>query len=162
MTKIFDRLAVLALLSLLVGCDHTTKGIAKAELEGGKSVELIGGVLDLRYVENTDIAFNLLRWIPLEIRSPALLITGAVAVLGLFTLLMFRPRSEGLAVRSAFVLLVAGAIGNYVDRVVRGYVVDFVHLHQWPVFNVADAYLVVGFLLLAWTYVSPPPPSAPA
>ena len=43
----------------------------------------------------------------------------------------------------------AGAIGNYLDRVLRGYVVDFVHVGHWPVFNVADAYITVGCLLLA-------------
>lgn len=151
MGRITSSLAVLAPLSLLVGCDHATKGIAKAELEGASPVQLIRGIVDLNYVENTDIAFNLLRAVPLGIRTPALLISGAIACVGLLVMLLSRARWEQGVPRLGLVLIAAGAIGNYADRVFRGYVVDFVHLHRWPVFNVADVYIVAGFVLLAWS-----------
>lgn len=143
------RLVVVICLLALVGCDHATKGVAKAELESGGAYELIRGLLSLRYVENTDIAFNLLRWVPEEIRFPALLTLGAVAVIGLCVVLL-RARGAGRISLFALLLVTAGAIGNYADRVVRGYVVDFVHIRYWPVFNVADVYICVGFALLAW------------
>ena len=136
---------------LLVGCDHATKGMAKGELDDGSTHELIRGVLDLRYVENTDIAFNLLRWVPETIRAPALLVAGAFAVIVL-SFLLFRRRGEPRLHRLALVLVTAGAIGNYLDRVVRGYVVDFVHIHHWPVFNVADVYITAGYILLALAF----------
>lgn len=151
MAKLSAHLSVLVCLSFLVGCDHATKGFAKAELEGAGPRELIRGVLDFRYVENTDIAFNLLRWVPEDVRGPALLFFGAVAVLTLGFLLL-RGRAEPKAYHFALVLVTAGAIGNYIDRVVRGYVVDFVHVQHWPVFNVADMYISVGYVLLAWVF----------
>jgi len=143
------RLAVLGSLVFLVGCDHATKGIASAELDSGNVLELIGGVMDFRYVENTDIAFNLLRWVPETIRRPGLLVVGALGLLALVFVLL-RARHPSRLRRLAFVLLTAGAIGNYLDRIVRGYVVDFVHVHHWPVFNVADAYVTLAFFLLAF------------
>jgi signal peptidase II len=147
--RVAGRLLILFVLFVLVGCDHATKGVAKAELESGSARELIGGILSLRYVENTDIAFNLLRWVPETIRFPALVVTGAVAVLAL-SILLFRARLAVGVPLIALVLVTAGAMGNYLDRIFRGYVVDFVHLHHWPVFNVADMYISTGYALLAW------------
>jgi signal peptidase II len=150
--RITSRLVSVFLLLLLVSCDHASKGVAKAELETGGAHELIGGLLSLRYVENTDIAFNLLRWVPENVRFPALLVTGALAVGALCFLLFRASKKVGLTV-FALVLVTAGAVGNYLDRVVRGYVVDFVHLVHWPVFNVADIYITVGFVFWAWAYL---------
>lgn len=147
--QITTRLLSFFLLLLLVGCDHATKGVAKAELESGGAREVIGGVVSLRYVENTDVAFSLLRWIPEHVRFPALLITGALAVIALCALL-WRARGKVSLPLVALLLVTAGAIGNYLDRVFRGYVVDFVHLRHWPVFNVADIYVTIGYLLVAW------------
>jgi signal peptidase II len=148
MARLSARFAVLGSLLFLVGCDHATKGVASAELDSGNVRELIRGVMDLRYVENTDVAFNLLRWVPETIRGPGLLVVGALGILALGLVLLRAPR-QPLMRRFAFVLLTAGAIGNYLDRVIRGYVVDFVHVHHWPVFNVADVYVTIGFGLLA-------------
>lgn len=67
----------------LVDCDHVTKYAAKADQEGGTPQTVIGSVLDLRYVENTDVAFNLLRWIPEAVRGPLLIALGALAIVAL-------------------------------------------------------------------------------
>lgn len=138
----------LTLLSLttLVGCDHVTKHVAKAELESQAPRQVIGSLLDLRYVENTDVAFNLLRWLPLGVRGPMLLGLGAVGVLAL-AVLVARRRGSAWA-RAALVLVLAGALGNYLDRFFRGYVVDFIHVPYWPVFNVADICVTVGAMAL--------------
>jgi signal peptidase II len=151
MARFSARLSILISLIFLVSCDHATKGVAKAELEGGGSHQLIRGAVDLRYVENTDIAFNLLHWIPETIRAPGLLFFGAVALFALGFLLL-KGRGEPRMRRFALILVTAGAIGNYLDRVVRGYVVDFVHIHHWPVFNVADVYITAGYVLLAFGF----------
>ena len=145
------RLVLFVGLTLLVGCDHATKLAAKSGLEGQAPRQLVRGVLDLRYRENTDVAFNLLRAVPERVRGPILLVLGAVASLALLTLLLRRAQL-GLP-RIALLLVTAGAIGNYLDRLVRGYVVDFVHVPYWPVFNVADAYVTAGgVLLLAYAF----------
>jgi signal peptidase II len=143
-----SRVAVLAWLTLLVGCDHVTKVAAKAELEGQHPRDLVRGVLDLQYAENRDVAFNLLRWMQVGIRTPVLVVGGAFAVLGLALVLLRLPQDDIVSKRVALLLITAGALGNYLDRVARGYVIDFVHLHHWPVFNVADAYVLVGAVLL--------------
>jgi signal peptidase II len=109
--------------------------------------------VSLRYVENTDVAFNLLRWVPESIRFPALLVIGAVAVAALGYLLL-RARPMLSLPLFALVLVTAGAVGNYLDRVFRGYVVDFVHLKHWPVFNIADVYITVGYAFFALALVT--------
>lgn len=147
--RLVSRVLLLVVLLLLVGCDHVSKGVVKAELETGGAREVIDGLVSLRYVENTDIAFNLLRWVPETIRFPALVVLGAVAVLSLGYLLL-RAREKASLPLFALLLVTAGAVGNYADRVVRGYVVDFVHLKHWPVFNVADVYITLGYAGLAW------------
>ena len=146
--RLVSRVLIVVLLLLLVGCDHATKGVAKAELETGGARELIDGLVSLRYVENTDVAFNLLRFIPEAVRFPLLLITGALAV-AVLGFLLLRTRGVASLPLLALVLVTAGAVGNYLDRVFRGYVVDFVHLKHWPVFNVADVYVTVGYAILA-------------
>ncbi|HEY8924155.1 MAG TPA: signal peptidase II [Polyangia bacterium] len=142
------RLSLLGLVTLLVGCDHGTKLVAKAELQGQGPHEVIRGVLDLRYRENTDVAFNLLRAIPEGIRAPILIIAGGLALLALAAVLVRRPPRSPMG-RAALLLVAAGAAGNYLDRLFRGYVVDFVHVHHWPVFNIADVYVTAGAAILA-------------
>ena len=132
----------------LVGCDHVTKYAAKAELESQPPRQLIASVLDLRYVQNTDTAFNMLRWVSERVRGPMLLGFGAVALLALILTLLRWPGRR--ATRTAFVFILAGAVGNYLDRLFRGYVVDFIHIPHWPVFNVADIWVTAGIALLCW------------
>jgi len=151
-----SRLTLLALLTLLVGCDHATKLVAKTELEGQPPRPLIHSVLDLHYTENTDVAFNLLRWVPERVRAPVLVVAGVLAVVGLAVLLLRRRRDGASLSRAALLLITAGAVGNYLDRVLRGYVVDFIHLHHWPVFNVADIYVTLGGALLALSVIRKP------
>jgi signal peptidase II len=139
---------VLAGVVTLVGCDHATKYAAKAELEGQPPRVLIASVLDLRYTENTDVAFSLLRWIPEGVRAPLLVVFGAVATVALIVLLR---RSTTWLARAGVAFLLAGALGNYLDRLFRGYVVDFIHVHHWPVFNVADICVAIGIALFYWT-----------
>lgn len=137
-----------AALAALVGCDHATKSIAKASLEHAPPVDLVRRALELRYTENTDVGFNLLRWIPLHVRGPLLLVVGLTSI-ALLAFILFRL-SATRAVRGALVLILAGALGNVSDRLVRGYVVDFIHVSHWPVFNVADICVSAGVALLLW------------
>ena len=133
-------------LLLLVGCDHATKAWAEASLSSGR-VELVRGVLGLTYTQNHDVAFNLLRWLPADARATTALVTGLAATTMLL-IFWWQRRRTSLLEHSAFALVFAGAAGNLIDRSVRGYVVDFIHLRHWPVFNVADALIVVGAALL--------------
>jgi signal peptidase II len=142
-----SRLALFGLLTLLVGCDHATKFVAKSQLEGERPRQLLRGVLDLQYTENRDVGFNLLRAIPEQTRTKIMVVAGALALLVLGAALI-QGAPQARLTRAALLLLTAGAVGNYVDRLARGYVVDFVYLHHWPVFNVADAYVTAGAVML--------------
>ena len=90
MRAVASRLGVVAILALLVGCDHATKLAAKSALEGERPRTLVQGVLDLQYAENTDVAFNLLRAVPERVRVPLLGVTGAVGVIALLGALLLR------------------------------------------------------------------------
>jgi signal peptidase II len=154
-----NRLRVLVLLStfLCVGCDHVTKHLAKQAYENQPPKPLVGNVLDLTYTENRDCGFGLLRAVPENIRKPIL--TSLQLGTGIIVLALALRRKVGRSLRAAFVLISAGAMGNGIDRIARGYVVDFVHLHYWPVFNAADVYITVGmvlFVLASWRRTSAP------
>lgn len=149
MARRLVRGALVALpLVLLVGCDHGTKLLAKTALEpDARRLTLVPGLLDLRYAENRDTAFSLLRRLHLQ-PSMALLSVSALLTLALIASLWWTRRHAPRSEQAAYALLVGGALGNIIDRLVRGYVVDFIHLHYWPVFNVADIAIVAGALLL--------------
>lgn len=146
MKKPYPSLLLVAALVSLVGCDHATKYVAKAELQSQPAQVVVDPILNLRYVENTDIAFNLLSFVPESVRFPLLLAVGAIAVAALLALLA-RGRQRGWAL-AGLLLASAGALGNYLDRILRGYVVDFIHVPYWPVFNLADVLITVGGALL--------------
>ncbi len=133
----------------MVAADQATKAWALAALDGGATVELVG-TLRLRLVFNRGTAFGLgSRFAPL------------IALLGV-AVVVFLARSGGALqrrrARASLGLVLGGAVGNLLDRMSRsgggvlgGAVVDFVDLRWWPVFNLADAAITVGALLLAVT-----------
>jgi signal peptidase II len=96
------------------------------------------------------------------VKRPVLIALGCLGVTALLVVWRRRRRARWRE-HAAYVLLLAGAVGNVGDRIARGYVVDFIHLHHWPIFNVADALLVGGMVLLAlsWRRSRPRPPPAP-
>jgi signal peptidase II len=144
----------------LVGCDQVTKEVAENELRGNGAMSLVSGVLELTYTQNRDMAFSLLH--PLlspAARYPLLVLAKLLGAGVAFALLVQRRNVASLVERLGLAGVIAGALGNLVDRVGRGYVVDFIHVTHWPVFNVADIAVTVGvgLVLLAWRQ-----PGAPA
>lgn len=132
----------------LVGCDHATKAAAQAALEHHRPLSVVPGLLDLRYAENRDTAFSLTRALHLPDKP---LLLGLVSLLVLAGVLArwWQRRRAAQVEQLAYALIVAGALGNAIDRLARGYVVDFIEIHRWPVFNVADVAVVAGGLILA-------------
>ncbi len=98
----------------------------------------------LTYVENTGAAFGILP------DANAFFVAVSVALLA--GLLVFRRRVDRShkAARVAIALVAGGALGNLYDRIVFGYVIDFLDFRIWPVFNVADSCISVGACVLAW------------
>jgi signal peptidase II len=149
------RSLMIAAVIALAGCDHAAKHAAKSELEGRPPRAVIGNVVRLDYVENRDTGFGLLRWMEPETRLPIIVALQSLGALALLVLLLRRRAFDVYAL--GFVFALAGALGNLLDRVVHGYVVDFIRVPHWPVFNLADIWITVGvgLLVLAYTGVLP-------
>ena len=143
-------LALFCLIAV-VGCDRGTKELARASLD--EPVTVVAGVLDLRYTENPGIAFRLDEVVPDPLRRPLVLVVPLAIALFL-AVLWVRKRPAG-AEAYAWALVLGGAAGNVIDRLLFGHVVDFIHVRHWPVFNVADCALVAGALLMALRSRSP-------
>ena len=127
--------------------DQWSKYMAVLHLQGTDGVDLIPGVFRLTYLENRGAAFGVLQgqqWF-------FYIITAVILVA---VLLVYRRMPAGrkfLPLRVCAVLIVSGALGNLIDRVGQGYVVDFFYfeLIHFPVFNVADIFVTVSAVLLA-------------
>ncbi len=114
-------------------------------------VVLIEGYLEFRYAENCGAAFGFMRDMPALVRKGVFYVAAAGAAILL--LWMFATGRGGTLFAISVPLIVSGAVGNLVDRVRLGYVVDFVRFHlndRWayPTFNVADAWITIGVALI--------------
>ncbi|MBE3589512.1 MAG: signal peptidase II [Firmicutes bacterium] len=126
------------------GLDFASKRIVERALRPGETVPLLPGVFDLTFVRNSGAAFSLLQG------HAALLVVVTFAVFALFAAYWKELAALGGAAQAGAGLVLGGAMGNLVDRLRYGEVIDFLHLHHWPVFNVADTCVVTGGLLVAW------------
>lgn len=138
-------LSIIASILLLIGLDQFTKYLAVIFLKGTEGVALIPNVFELVYVENKGAAFGIMqggRWI-------FIVLTGLVLAAMLVLVLRGKFRSYPW-MNVASTLIIAGGIGNLIDRIAYGYVVDFLYvkLINFPVFNVADCCVVIGAILL--------------
>jgi signal peptidase II len=151
---------VLVFIALAVtGCDQGSKRWAEKGLDGEAPITLVERRADLTYTENPGNAFRMDRVLPAPVRAP-ILWSAALATLGLLGLAWWRQRRL-TATGVAGALIAAGAAGNLIDRVARGFVVDFIHVHGWPVFNVADVALAIGGGLLVLAAIRAPRPAHP-
>ncbi len=153
-------LLFLGLAALVVLLDRWSKRWAVEALResGAQSVPVPGAsdLLRLTYVENRGAAFGLLQG-----QVTFFVLVGLVVVAVIAASYRYLPRS-GFRMHLALGLQLGGAVGNLIDRVRQGYVVDFVDFgyrtNWWPVFNVADSALVVGVGLLALQLLRQPEP----
>ncbi len=140
---------ITALLIIAAGVilDQWSKHMASLYLQGTGGVDLIPGVFRLTYLENRGAAFGVLQgqqWF-------FYIITAVILVVVLLVYMRISARRKFLPLRVCAVLIVSGALGNLIDRVRLGYVVDFFYfeLIDFPVFNVADIFVTMSAVLLA-------------
>ena len=141
------RLPIMILITiLLVVLDQVTKALAVSGLKGKPSFVLIPGVLELMYLENDGAAFSMLKgqqWF-------FYLITAAFLIMAIWFTARTPKRRRYDPLLICITVLVSGAIGNLIDRILHKYVVDFIYfsLIDFPVFNMADIYVTVSVTVL--------------
>jgi len=147
-----------ALVAAVVVVDQLSKAVADTRLPPGEAIDLLP-ILTLYRVNNTGIAFSFLAGL-----GPGLLIGLTIAISAIVIVLWARARDGGLFAAAGFALILGGAIGNLVDRLRLGYVIDFLLLHLGDrtlfVFNLADAALTLGPALLLLVYLWPAAPGS--
>jgi signal peptidase II len=149
-----DIAAVAATAAIVAGVDQLTKAVIVATIGPGSAdsqFAVSGGWLVLEYAENRGAAFGLLPGL-----APVLAAVSAAILVGIIVHL-FRTPSPTLLATTSVGAIVGGALGNLIDRVRLGYVVDFVAVGPWPNFNVADSAITLGVLALMWSWVRPQP-----
>lgn len=129
---------------VLVALDQISKYLVVQNMQLGESVTVIPGLLDFTYTHNDGMAFGLgsesFRWIFIGV---------TLVVCGILIFMMTKPDFKSKLYFSAATCIVAGGVGNLIDRVINGYVVDFLALSFFPpVCNVADYCVTVGTVLL--------------
>jgi len=156
------RRGLLASLVVVSGVifDQLTKRLVEAELRSVQIVSVIDGFFELRYSRNSGAFFSIGESVPETPRRIGFVVL-TLAALGLMTRLYAKTDDSQKLLRWALVLLCTGAIGNLIDRILYGEVIDFLHLHlrevfHWATFNVADIYIAGGLVLLVWDLVRSP------
>jgi signal peptidase II len=127
--------------------DRVSKVLCQKYLQPLGTVPIIKGVFHFTYVENTGAAFGILQdknWLFI----PAVILISVAIVYLIWTL-----KQGSKLIKAALALILGGALGNLIDRVFLGYVVDFLDFRVWPVFNIADSCVVVGAVLLGYLVV---------
>ena len=154
MKKLYAALISFFTMLLLLAADQWSKAAAAAHLNGHPNLILIPDVFELSYLENTGAAFGMLK----DMRFLFVIITFVVLIFLAFALYRMPVTKHFLPLRITGILLGAGAVGNMIDRIWHGYVIDFFYfsLIDFPVFNVADCYVVaaafLAFALLCFYY----------
>lgn len=136
----------------VVGLDRWTKNLATEHLldSGVRSVPVIGEYIRFTYVENRGAAFGVL-----QNQTAFFVLVGLVVISVIVASYRYIPEPSWL-LNICLGLQMGGAVGNLIDRIQVGYVVDFIDLTFWPVFNIADSAICIGVAGLAYTVLFPP------
>ena len=131
----------------ILGLDQLTKLFINKNLSLSQSIPIIKGIFHLTLLHNRGAAFGLFR------NQIALLISVSFfAILLIYFNLKKNVRDKKYSIyKLSLNFILAGALGNLVDRLCFGYVIDFLDLRVWPVFNVADSAITIGAILLGWS-----------
>lgn len=138
--------AVISILSivLLTALDQIIKYFVELNLKPVQSISVLNNVLEWDYVQNTGAAFGAFS----EKTTLLSVITGIIIIIGIAALVAQKIKNKYLAVTA--VMIIAGGLGNLVDRIWRGYVVDYIRVLfiDFPVFNFADILVTCGAAML--------------
>lgn len=122
--------------------DRIAKMLVQQNLAVGERIELLDPILELRHVHNRGIAFGLFSG------AGSIVVVGTLLVGILLFVFLLRVEPEDRLTLLGGSLITGGALGNLADRVQYRYVIDFIHVPNWPTFNVADICISVGVALV--------------
>ena len=164
MERKFSTLSIVIIIVVVLLLDQVTKYSIKINMQLGESIPVLGDFFRITYVENPGMAFGV------RIDSPVLFIGLSLFAAGLVFYYLFRLRKDGWILQIALSFIAAGAIGNIIDRIIYGRVIDFLDVDffditlpafnflfinfsgysitRWYVFNVADSAVSVGMAFI--------------
>ncbi len=131
---------MLAIILILLAIDQISKVVVRRWLDPHELIQLLP-FFRLEHVQNRGIAFGML-----DTHSNIILLVSFVIVATIAVAAFLVRNNKRLIWPLAF--LVAGSVGNFIDRIVNGSVTDFLHVEYWPAFNFADSLIVIGVILL--------------
>ncbi len=133
---------------IIIVIDQLSKYLISSSMTLGFSFPVINGIFHITYIQNSGAAFGVLaekRWI---------FIAAGIIIIGLAAYFRKKIMRERPVVRYGTAMLVGGAIGNLIDRIMIGRVIDFLDFRVWPIFNIADIGICVGVALLMYELVA--------
>ena len=137
---------IFIIVSAILVLDRVTKFLVSNELNLNSSIPLIKGIFYISLVHNRGAAFGFLKN-----QLPLFIATSLIAIILIWRALKSNKYSKTYTI--ALSLILAGALGNLVDRLLYGYVIDFLDFRVWPVFNVADSAITIGAIILGWSII---------
>jgi len=141
-----DILLTLLTVTTIIIIDRLTKIFFSKLFSIGETLPIIRNVLHMTLVHNTGIAFGLFK----DQGIVFIIIPIIAVVLLIFNIFYYRNNKElSRTYLFGFSLILGGAIGNLIDRITVGYVIDFIDLRIWPVFNIADSAITIGAFIIA-------------
>lgn len=144
-------LLVLGLAAAIVVLDQWTKISVAGSMRLHETRPILPGFFELTYVRNTGAAFSMLAGRSAAFRIPFFTLISVLAGAAILSFVRRTPSSRKIALVSCAAVL-GGAVGNLIDRLLHGEVIDFLSLHwrgfYWPAFNVADSFITVGVIVL--------------
>ncbi len=126
----------------LLAIDQSSKWLVMRQMAQGESIPVIDRVFYLTYIRNPGAAFGMLPY-----RTAFFITVTIIVILGIIAFFKQMPKGK-ILLKAGLALQVGGAVGNLIDRMRFGHVVDFFDFRIWPVFNVADIGIVVGMAIL--------------
>ncbi len=134
------------ILAVVLLTDQLTKLWAVDSLKTVRDIPIIQNIFHLTYVENRGAAFGML-----QNQRLLFIITTSLVLTGIVIFMVKNRKNMHVLLKISLSLVMAGALGNFIDRMRYGFVVDFFHfVDRFPVFNVADCAVVIGGILLSY------------
>ena len=147
---------LLALVVGLIVIDQVSKSVIQSRFFHGESIAVIKGFFSITYVRNPGAAFGFMANADDSLRKPLFLLIPIIACAWLFVLI-WKARNKNTILFLSYGLILAGAVGNLIDRFVLGFVVDFLDFylgdHHFPAFNVADSAITIAAFLLVYDFI---------